>query len=163
MTQNETRPMKAILLYDSMSVGGSTDRFIDTLGTSLARSGAYVEKARCKENGDYSFIDEFDVVVLGAPIYYLLVSAQLFGALSKSNLKAHLKGKNVALFVACGSPEPMARFLYMPQLKMNLENPVILAEEVFQPDQLNDAAAAAAFAGRIFEAYASSLNPQPQP
>jgi menaquinone-dependent protoporphyrinogen IX oxidase len=161
MSKSDTRPMKAILLYDSMSVGGSTDRFIDAVGSGLARSGAYVEKARCRENGDYSFVDEFDVVVLGAPIYYLLVSSQLFGALSKSNLRAHLKGKKIALFVACGSPEPMARFLYMPQLKMNLENPVILAEEVFQPEQLNNADTAAGFAGRINSAYERTMNTQP--
>ncbi|NTU67435.1 MAG: protochlorophyllide oxidoreductase [Chlorobiaceae bacterium] len=159
MTKNESRPMKAVILYDSMSVGGSTDRFIDAVGLELAKSGAYVEKARCRQNGDYSFIDEFDVVVMGAPIYYLLVSSQLFGALSKSNLKQHLKGKMVALFVACGSPEPMARLLYLPQLKMNLEKPVILAERVLSPDQLNDPATASDFVVEIVGSYQKAPKP----
>lgn len=159
MNQHATTPMKAIILYDSMSTGGSTDRFIDAVGKKLAESGALVEKARCREQGDYSFVDEFDIVVLGAPIYYLLVSSQLLGALSKSNLKSHLKGKKVALFVACGSPEPMAQILYLPQLKMNLENPVILAERVFSPDQLNAPEAAAGFAEEIVEAFARTLKP----
>ncbi|NTV02116.1 MAG: protochlorophyllide oxidoreductase [Chlorobiaceae bacterium] len=153
MTKNDARPMKAIILYDSMSVGGSTDRFIDAVGLELARAGAYVEKARCRQNGDYAFIEEFDVVVMGAPIYYLLVSSQLFGALSRSNLKKYLKGKKVALFVACGSPEPMAQLLYLPQLKMNLENPVILAERVLSPEQLNDPAAASGFVVEIVRSY----------
>ncbi len=153
MTRNITRPTRAIILYDSKSSGGSTDRFIDAVGKNLAESGLYVEKARCKENGDFSFVEEFDLVVMGAPIYYLLVSSQLFGALSRSNLKQVLKGKKIALFVACGSPEPMAHLLYLPQLKMNLENPVILAERVFSTDQLNDPAAAADFVGQIITAY----------
>jgi flavorubredoxin len=153
MTRNITSPKKAIILYDSKSSGGSTDRFIDAIGKNLAESGLYVEKARCKENGDFGFVEEFDLVVMGAPIYYLLVSSQLFGALSRSNLKKVLKGKKIALFVACGSPEPMAHLLYLPQLKMNLENPVILAERVFSPEQLNDPAAAADFVGQIIAAY----------
>jgi flavorubredoxin len=157
MTQNFSRPTKAIILYDSMSTGGSTDRFIDALGTNLAEAGAYVEKARCREHGDYSFVEEFDVIVLGAPIYYLLVSSQLLGALSKSNLKKMLKGKKVALFVACGSPEPMAHLLYLPQIKMNLENPVILVERVFSPDQLNDTIAAADFVSQIVGNYEKTL------
>lgn len=157
MTMNSSRPLKAIILYDSMSTGGATDRFIDALGLKLAETGAYVEKARCRERADYSFVEEFDVVVLGAPIYYLLVSSQLLGALSKSNLKNHLKGKMVALFVACGSPEPMAQLLYLPQLKMNLENPTILAERVLSPEQLNDPATAADFAGQIIGAYEKTL------
>lgn len=159
MTQNATGPMKAIILYDSISVGGSTDRFIDAVGRGIAESGAYVEKARCRQHGDYSFVDEFDVVVLGAPIYYLLVSSELLGALSKSNLKQHLRGKRIALFVACGSPEPMANLLYMPQLKMNLEQPVILVERVLSPDQLNNPEAAAGFAREIVGSYERTLKP----
>lgn len=157
MTQNFSRPTKAIILYDSISTGGSTDRFIDAVGTKLAEVGAYVEKARCREHGDYSFVEEFDVIVLGAPIYYLLVSSQLLGALSKSNLKKMLKGKKVALFVACGSPEPMAHLLYLPQIKMNLENPVILVERVFSPDQLKDTIAAADFVSQIVGNYEETL------
>lgn len=153
MTSTTDKPMKAIILYDSQSVGGSTDRLIDSIGKKLAESGAYVEKARCKTNGDFSFVEEFDLVVLGAPIYYLLVASNLSGALSQSNLKTALKGKKVALFVICGSPEPMAQFLYLPQLKMNLDNPVILAEKVFAPDKTGDPQVIAEFVDSIMEAY----------
>jgi flavorubredoxin len=156
MTSNINQPMKAIILYDSQSVGGSTDRLIDSIGKKLAETGAYVEKARCKANADYSFVKEFDLIVLGAPIYYLLVASQLSGALSRSNLKQALKGKKVALFVTCGSPEPMAQFLYLPQIKMHLENPVILVEKVFSPDQVSDPAAVADFVGDITEALGKS-------
>jgi flavorubredoxin len=153
MTSTIKKPRKAIILYDSQSVGGSTDRLIDSIGRKLAESGAYVEKARCKNNGDFSFVEEFDLVLLGAPIYYLLVASRLSGALSQSNLRAALKGKKVALFVICGSPEPMAQFLYLPQLKMHLDNPWILAEKVFSPDQTSDPKAIAEFATNILEAY----------
>jgi flavorubredoxin len=153
MTSTINKPMKAIILYDSQSVGGSTDRLIDSIGRKLAESGTYVEKARCKNNGDFSFVKEFDLVLLGAPIYYLLVASQLSGALTQSNLRAAMKGKKVALFVICGSPEPMAQFLYLPQLKMHLDNPVILAEKVFSPDQTSDPKVIAEFATNIMDAY----------
>jgi len=129
---------------------------IDSLGNNLAEAGAYVEKARCKINADYRFVEEFDLVLLGAPIYYLLVASRLSGALSQSNLKAALKGKKVALFVICGSPEPMAQFLYLPQLKMHLDNPVILAETVFSPDKTSDPSAIAEFVGNILKAYSKA-------
>ena len=153
MTQDNDRQMRAIILYDSRSTGGSTDKLIDAIGQQLAETGAYVEKARCKATADYSFVSDFDVVILGAPVYYLVVSSQLLGALVQSNLRAALKGKKVALFVICGSPEPMANFLYLPQLKMNLENPVILAEKVFSPDQTSDPKAIAEFTTNILDAY----------
>ncbi|AOS83249.1 protochlorophyllide oxidoreductase [Chlorobaculum limnaeum] len=153
MTSTFDKPKKAIILYDSMSVGGSADRLIDAIGKNLAEAGTYVEKARCKPNADYSFVEEFDLVLLGAPIYYLLVASKLTGALSQSNLRAVLKGKKVALFVICGSPEPMANFLYLPQLKMNLDNPVILAEKAFSPDETSDHNAIAEFANKILDAY----------
>jgi flavorubredoxin len=153
MTSTIDKPKKAIILYDSMSVGGSADRLIDAIGKNLAEAGAYVEKARCKINADYSFVEEFDLVILGAPIYYLLVASNLSGALIQSNLKTAMKGKKVALFVICGSPEPMAQFLYLPQLKMHLDNPVILAEKVFSPDQTSDPEAIAEFAKNILDAY----------
>lgn len=47
-----------------MAVGGSADRLIDAIGRNLAQAGAYVEKARCKPNADYSFVEEFDLVIL---------------------------------------------------------------------------------------------------
>lgn len=145
--------MKAIILYDSRSVGGGTDKLIDTLGMQLAESGAYVEKARCKATADYSFVQDFDVVIMGAPIYYLLVSSQLLGALVQSNLKHYLKHKKIALFLACGSPEPMATMLYMPQLKMHLVRNKILAEKIFAPDQLGDEEVIAEFVDELNESY----------
>lgn len=147
------KPVKALILYDSQSVGGSTDKLIDSIGKKLAEAGMYVEKARCKTNADYRFVEEFDLVLLGAPIYYLLVASQLGGALSKSNLKTVLKGKKMALFVICGSPEPMAQFLYLPQLKMHVENPVILAEKVFSPAETGNPEVIAEFVESITEAY----------
>jgi flavodoxin len=153
MTSTLDKPMKAIILYDSLSVGGSTDRLIDTIGKNLAEAGAYVEKARCKPGADYSFIDEFDVVLLGSPIYYLLVASKLSGSLTQSNLKNALKNKKVALFVICGSPEPMAQFLYLPQLKMHIENPTVLAEKVFSPDQTGDPKVIEEFVDNIIAAY----------
>lgn len=130
--------MKAIILYDSRTAGGSTDKFVDMVGRKLAEKGAYVEKARCRSAGDYSFVRDFDLVVLGAPIYYLLVSSQLLGALVQSNLKEVLQGKKIGLFLACGSPEPMANLLYLPQLKINLAGTTILTERIMAPQQLTD-------------------------
>lgn len=156
MTSATNKPLKAIILYDSQSVGGSTERLIDSIGKKLAESEAYVEKARCKPNGDFSFVEEFDLVILGAPIYYLLVASKLSGALGQSSLRDALKGKKVALFVICGSPEPMAQFLYLPQLKMNLDNPVILAEKVFAPDQTSNPQVIAEFTDSILAAYSKA-------
>ncbi|MDT9546019.1 MAG: protochlorophyllide oxidoreductase [Chlorobium sp.] len=130
--------MKAIILYDSRSEGGSTDRLVDAIGQKLAEKGADVEKARCRAQADYSFISEFDLVIMGAPVYYLMVSSQLLGSLIQSNLSSRLKNKNIALFLACGSPQPMAELLYMPQMKMNLQQSRILAEKVFAPAETSD-------------------------
>jgi len=142
--------MRAIILFDSKTAGGSTDKLIDSIGQELAKTGVYVEKARCKTTGDYSFVKDFDVVIMGAPIYYLLVSSQLLGALIQSNLKTYLAGKKVALFLTCGSPELMANLLYLPQLKMNLVGNIILAEKIFAPDQLSDL--------NVIEKYVHELN-----
>jgi len=142
--------MKAIILFDSKTDGGSTEKLIDSIGLELAKTGAYVEKAKCKTTGDYSFIKDFDVVIMGAPIYYLLVSSQLIGALIQSNLKHNLNGKKVALFLTCGSPELMANLLYLPQLKLNLVGNTILVEKIFAPDQLSDQA--------VIEKYVHELN-----
>ena len=79
--------MKAIILYDSRTSTGSTEAFIDAIGLSLAESGAYVEKAKCKATADYSFVKEFDLVILGAPVYNFIVASQLLGALIQGNLK----------------------------------------------------------------------------
>ncbi|KZK74141.1 MAG: protochlorophyllide oxidoreductase [Pelodictyon luteolum] len=148
--------MKAIILYDSKTAGGSTDRLIDSIGLELAKTGAYVEKAKCKAQADYSFIQEFDVVIMGAPIYYLLVSSQLLGALVQSNLKKNLKRKKIALFLTCGSPEPMATLLYMPQLKIHLVPNKILTEKIFSPQQLSDPAVIEEFVDELTEAYSKA-------
>ncbi|NTU53954.1 MAG: protochlorophyllide oxidoreductase [Chlorobiaceae bacterium] len=152
--------MKAIILYDSRSTGGSTDRLIDAIGQQLAETGAYVEKAKCKATADYSFISDFDVVILGAPVYYLVVSSQLIGALIQSNLKRYLKNKNVALFVTCGSPESMAQALYMPQLKIHLIRNRILAERIIAPHQIADEEVIGEFVEEIDEAYRKSFKPR---
>ncbi len=145
--------MRAIILFDSKTAGGSTEKLIDSIGQELAKTGAYVEKAKCKTTGDYSFIEDFDVVIMGAPIYYLLVSSQLLGALLQSNLKKYLTGKKVAIFLTCGSPELMANLLYLPQLKMNLVNNTILAEKIFAPDQLSDLTIIEKFVNEVNAAY----------
>ncbi|MBM3423027.1 MAG: protochlorophyllide oxidoreductase [Chlorobi bacterium] len=145
--------MRAVILYDSRTSGGSTDKLIDSIGRELAKTGAYVEKARCKATGDYSFIQDFDVVIMGAPIYYLLVSSQLLGALIQSNLKKYLRRKKIALFLTCGSPEPMATLLYLPQLKMHLVRNRILTEKIFAPQQLSDPEAVESFIEELSEAY----------
>jgi len=153
MTHSEANPMRAIILFDSKTAGGSTEKLIDSIGQELAKTGAYVEKAKCKTTGDYSFIEDFDVVIMGAPIYYLLVSSQLLGALLQSNLKKYLTGKKVAIFLTCGSPELMANLLYPPQLKMNLVNNTILAEKIFAPDQLSDLTIIEKFVNEVNAAY----------
>ncbi len=145
--------IKTIILYDTHSAGGSTSKFVDTLGTRLAEHGAYVEKAKCKANANYSFIREFDLAILGSPVYYMVVSSDLLGALIQSNLKKALVQKPVALFLACGSPEPMANLLYMPQLKMHLMRSRIIAEKIFSPHELTDNAIVESYADKIFNAF----------
>ncbi|MEI7825793.1 MAG: flavodoxin domain-containing protein [Chlorobiaceae bacterium] len=147
--------MKAIILFDSKTSGGSTEKLIDSIGQKLAETGAYVEKAKCKTTGDYSFVKEFDVVIMGAPIYYLLVASELLGALLQSNLKSCLQGKKIALFLTCGSPELMANLLYLPQLKLNLIGSTIIAEKIFAPDQLSDQTVIAKYVDELNAAYKS--------
>lgn len=149
--------MRAIILFDSKTSGGSTDRLIDSIGQKLAETGAYVEKAKCKSSGDYSFVKDFDVVIMGAPIYYLVVSSELLGALMQSNLKNCLQGKKIALFLTCGSPELMANLLYLPQLKLNLIGSAIIAEKIFAPDQISDLAVIAKYVDELNEAYNKGL------
>lgn len=125
--------MKAVILYDSKSVGGSTDAVIDAMGHALASEGVYVEKAKCKPYADYSFVQEFDLVILGAPVYYLVVSSQLLGSLVYGGLKKYLRHKRIGLFLTCGSSESLAALLYLPQLKIHLMGNRILAEKIFTP------------------------------
>ena len=155
MTHTAATPMKAIILFDSKTSGGSTEQLIDSIGRKLAETGAYVEKAKCKATGDYSFVKEFDVVIMGAPIYYLLVASELLGALLQSNLKSCLQGKKIALFLTCGSPELMANLLYLPQLKLNLIGSTIIAEKIFAPDQLSDQNVIANYVDGLNNAYRS--------
>ncbi|UZJ36795.1 flavodoxin domain-containing protein [Prosthecochloris sp. SCSIO W1103] len=149
--------MKAIILYDTRSEGGSTDRFVESLGKSLAKTGAYVEKGKCKATADYSFIQDFDVVIMGAPVYYMLVSSELLGSFFQSNLKKYLNRKKVALFLTCGSPEPMAYMMYLPQLKMHLVRNKILTEKVFTPAELSDNQAIDDYVDNILHAYKKAL------
>jgi multimeric flavodoxin WrbA len=153
MTHTDAKPMKAIILFDSKTSGGSTEKLIDSIGSKLAETGAYVEKAKCKTTGDYSFVKEFDVVILGAPIYYLVVASELLGALMQSNLKSCLQDKKIALFLTCGSPELMANLLYLPQLKLNLIGSTIIAEKIFAPDQLSDQTIIAQYVDELNEGY----------
>ncbi len=145
--------MRAIILFDSKTSGGSTDKLIDLIGLKLAESGAYVEKAKCKSTGDYSFVKDFDVVIMGAPIYYLMVSSELMGALLQSNLKSCLQNKKIALFLSCGSPELMANLLYLPQLKLNLIGSTILVEKIFAPDQVSDHSVIAHYVDELIGTY----------
>jgi multimeric flavodoxin WrbA len=157
MTHSAATPMRALILFDSKSTGGSTDKLIDSIGMKLAEAGAYVEKARCKSRGDYSFVKDFDVVIMGAPIYYLMVSSELMGALLQSNLKSSLEGKKIALFLSCGSPELMANMLYLPQLKLNLIGSTILVEKIFAPNQLTDQSVIAHYVDELIAAYKKEL------
>ena len=76
MDSSQEKKMKAVILYDSRTKSGSTEAIIDAMGQKLAERGVYVEKAKCKALADYSFVCDFDLVILGAPVYYFLVSSQ---------------------------------------------------------------------------------------
>jgi multimeric flavodoxin WrbA len=141
--------MKAIILYDSRTPTGSTEAFIDAIGLSLAETGAYVEKAKCKATADYSFVKDFDLVILGAPVYNFIVASQLLGALIQGNLKKNLKRKKIALFLTCGSSESTAAVLYLPQLKIHLIRNKILAEKIFAPDAFSD--------GEVIDSFVEDL------
>jgi len=95
---------------------------------------------------------------MGAPIYYLLVSSELLGALLQSNLKSCIQGKKIALFLTCGSPELMANLLYLPQLKLNLIGSTILAEKIFAPNQLSDQSVIANYVEEVNKAYKKNGN-----
>ena len=145
--------MKAVILYDSKTSGGSTEAIIDTIGLKLAESGAYVEKVKCKALADYSFIREFDLVILGAPVYYFLVASQLLGALNYGNLKKNLKRKKIAMFLSCGSPEAMAAVLYLPQLKIHLISNKILVEKIFPSNVFQENSVIDTFVNYVLQAY----------
>jgi len=144
--------MNAIILYDSKTSNGSTEAIIDAIGLSLAKSGFYVEKAKCRASADYSFVKDFDLVILGAPVYYFIVASQLLGSLIHGDLKKNLKRKKIALFLSCGSSEPLAALLYMPQLKIHLVRNKILAEKIFAANALTDGSVDS-FAQEVFHQY----------
>ncbi len=148
--------MKAVILYDSKSSGGFTEALIDALGLSLAEEGVYVEKAKCRANADYRFVQEFDLVILGAPVYYFVVASQLLGSLIHGNLRQHLKKKKIALFLTCGSTEAMAAVLYLPQLKMHLIRNKILVEKIFASSALTDGTIDG-FAEDLLQEYKKSI------
>ncbi|ACF12698.1 Proto-chlorophyllide reductase 57 kD subunit [Chloroherpeton thalassium ATCC 35110] len=143
--------MNAIILFDSHSSGGATDRIIDTIGQELAKRDIYVEKGKVLPNADYSFLDEFDLILLGSPIYNLRLSENLAGAIIQSNLLAKLDGKQIALFVICGGPELSADLLYLPQLQIPLLNKNIIAKKAFGMSCKNDPESAVSFAEEIYE------------
>ncbi|NHQ59775.1 protochlorophyllide oxidoreductase [Chlorobium sp. BLA1] len=149
--------MRAVILYDSKTAGGSTEAIIDSIGQQLAESGAYVEKAKCKAMADYSFVREFDIVILGAPVYYFLVSSQLLAALIQGNLKKNLRRKKIALFLTCGSPDTLAAVLYLPQLKIHLVRNRILAEKIIPPGALSESETIEEFVDDLLYEYEKTL------
>jgi multimeric flavodoxin WrbA len=149
--------LRAVILYDSMSKSGSTETAINAIGMKLAEEGVYIEKAKCKANADYSFVREFDIVLLGAPVYYFVVASQLLGALLKGNLRKNLKQKKIALFLICDSPETMAAVLYLPQLKLNLVGNRILSEKIFSPATLSDEEAIEDFVFEVLDEYRKAM------
>ncbi len=149
--------MKAIILYDSRSSNGSTEAVIDAIGLGLVDAGFYVEKAKCRATADYSFVKDFDLVILGAPVYYFVVASQLLGALIHGNLKQNLKRKKIAIFLTCGSSPSTAAVLYLPQLKIHLIRNKILVEKIFLPDVLSDGDALELFVEDVLHQYNKSL------
>ncbi|NTW50870.1 MAG: protochlorophyllide oxidoreductase [Chlorobiales bacterium] len=142
--------MKAIILYDAMSTGGSTDRIINTIGEELVKKGMYVEKAKVAPKADYDFLSEFELIILGSPIYNLTLGSNLSGAFLKSNLIPNLRGKKVAIFVICGSPEIAAEFFYLPQLKIPTLSNEVLAEKIFGMSKKDDPQTPIDFAEEIY-------------
>ncbi len=149
--------MKAVILYDSRTTSGSTEAIIDAIGLKLAENGVYVEKAKCKALADYSFISDFDLVILGAPVYYFLVSSQLLGALIQGNLKQSLKRKKIAMFLTCGTPDYMAAVLYLPQLKIHLVRNKILVEQIFPSSVLTENSVIESFVLNVLDEYNKTL------
>lgn len=149
--------MKAIILYDALTTGGSTDRIIDTIGQTLVERGFYVEKAKTPPRADYSFLEEFDVVILGTPIYNLAMSPNFIGALNQSNLLEKAKNKLVAFFMVFGGPEVTAQFLYRPQLSLRLLNHKVIAEKLFGLVEKNNPQAPVEFADEIYRKASALL------
>lgn len=147
--------MKAIILYDALSTGGSTDRIIDAIGKHLVQNGFYVEKAKTPPRADYQFLEEFDLILLGSPIYNLQLSPDLSGALNQSNLLKVLTGKKVATFIICGGPELSAALLYLPQLNLRLLRSELVAEKIFGFAEKNNPQSPIDFADEILKKIAT--------
>jgi hypothetical protein len=142
--------MNAIILYDALTSGGSTDRIIDAIGEELVKRGVYVEKAKTPPQADYDFLDEFELVLIGSPIYNFNLSPNLAAAFSESNLSEHLKGKKIATFLVCGGPEFTAELLYMPQLSLRLIGQNIVASKIFGLTEKNNPQSPIKFADEIY-------------
>ncbi|MBC8043838.1 MAG: NAD(P)H-dependent oxidoreductase [Rhizobacter sp.] len=143
--------MKAIILYDALSEGGTTDRIITSIGETLAAKGVYIEKAKTPPLADYSFLSEFDVIILGSPIYNFTPSPNLTEAFGRSNLLKSMLGKKVALFIICGGPELTAELLYKPQFTARLLRHNVIADKIFGMTEKNNPQSPVRFADEIFE------------
>lgn len=148
--------MNAIILYDALTTGGTTDRIITSIGETLAAKGVYIEKAKVVPHADYSFLNEFDVIILGSPIYNFTPSPDLVAAFGNTNLLASMEGKPVAYFIICGGPELTAEVLYKPQFLLRLRRQNIIADKIFGISEKNNPQSPVKFAEEIY-AKAKSL------
>lgn len=84
--------MKRILIvYDSK--GGSTKEIIGWIMEGITSQGAYAEAATVASVGSL----DYDIIVVGTPIYYEKPMKSIRDFLRKSDLR----GRNIALFVVC--------------------------------------------------------------
>lgn len=146
--------MKAIILFDCYQRGGKTEQLIDVIGGEFVKSGYYVEKGIIVPNADYGFLQEFDVVLIGSPIYNLMLSKNVGTTLAQGNIVKNLEGKKVGLFVICGGPEISADLLYLPQLRFPLLKHDIIAEKAFGMETKDDPESPVQFANAILEKLA---------
>jgi hypothetical protein len=143
--------MKAIILFDCYQRGGKTEQMIDAMGQEFVKSGMYVEKGLIVPNADYSFLEEFDVVVIGSPIYNLMLSKNVGTTLAQGNIVRNLTGKKIGLFVVCGGPEISAELLYLPQLRIPLLKHEVVAEKAFGMESKDNPEGPVDFAKAILE------------
>ncbi len=149
--------MNAIILYDALTSGGSTDRIIDAIGEELVKKGVYVEKAKTPPRADYGFLDEFELVIIASPVYNFNLSPNLVAAFAQSNLSESLKGKKIATFLVCGGPELTAEFLYMPQLSLRLIGQNIVAQKIFGLTEKSNPQSPITFANEIYQKVFAEL------
>lgn len=146
--------MKAIILFDCYQRGGKTEQIIDAIGQEFVKSGMYVEKGLIVPNADYGFLEEFDLVIIGSPIYNLMLSKNVGTTLAQGNITKNLEGKKVGVFVICGGPEISAELLYLPQFKIALLKHDIIAEKAFGMESKEDPDSPIKFANTILEKLA---------